>query len=45
MDLTEHNAKSIIPSYCHLPAVAEVWLTGVVPLGAVSYRFNFNFFS
>ena len=23
--------------------VAEVYLTGVAPLGAVSHRFNFNF--
>ena len=25
-------------------SVAEAWLTGVAPLGAVSHRFNFNFF-
>ena len=24
---------------------AEVYLTGVAPLGAVSHRFNFNFFN
>ena len=31
-----------IPSYCYLQAVAEVELTGVSPLGAVSHRFNLN---
>ena len=32
------KANHIIPSYCNLSA-AEVWLTGVAPLGAASYRF------
>ena len=26
-------------------SVAEVWLTGVAPLGAVSHRFNLIFFN
>ena len=39
LDLTECSANHIIPSYYHLQSVAEVWLTGVAPLGAVRHRY------
>ena len=41
LDLTEHNANHIIPSYCICQLVAEVWLTGMAPLGALNHRFDF----
>jgi hypothetical protein len=33
----ERNVNRIIPSF------AKVYLTGVVPFGTVSHKFNFNF--
>ena len=39
----ERNDNHIIPSYCHLPSVSEVFLTNVAPLGAVSHIFYINY--
>ena len=41
LDLTERNANRIIPSYCHLLVSWISLVDRVIPLGAVSHRFNF----